>query len=254
MNQGTMELRDRVAVITGGGTGIGRATAQLFAREGARVLLAGRREEPLRRTADEIVVAGGQAAWKRTDITDDAQVRALMAEAVSAYGGIDILVNNAGVFLKGKAAHEFSMAEWMTAMDVNWKGTLLCSIHAIEHLKARGGGAIINCTSVSARVAQRMQAPYNTAKAAIDMMSRCTALELGQFGIRVNTICPSMTETDMAAPAIARSGRERIAESHPIARLGMPEDTAQAALYLASPRASWVSGTALFVDGGYSCR
>jgi len=249
-----MDLEKKIAVITGGGTGIGKATALLFAREGAAVVLAGRRAEPLERTAREITKAGGRALAVVTDVSDPAQVRRLFEQAEQAFGRIDILFNNAGVFITGKEAHDFTEEEWERVMRVNFWGTLHGAKYVVPYLKKAGGGVIINCSSVSGRVAQRMQSPYNVSKAAIEMMSKCMALELGPSKIRVNTICPNMTETDMAAPALANKGRETYVNAYPLRRLGQPDDIAQAALYLASDRSSWVSGNSLFVDGGSSCR
>jgi NAD(P)-dependent dehydrogenase (short-subunit alcohol dehydrogenase family) len=247
-----MDLAGKVAVITGGGTGIGRATALLFAREGAAVVLAGRRREPLERTAREIMDAGGRAGAVPTDVGEAAQVQRLFAEAEGLFGRIDILFNNAGLFLGGQEAHEFSDAEWERVFRVNFWGTFHGMKQVVPHLKKAGGGVIINCSSVSGRVAQRMQAPYNASKAAVEMLSKCMSLELGPSKIRINTICPNMVETEMAAPKI--SLKRTIYEStYPLRRLGQPEDIAQAALYLASNRSSWVSGTSLFVDGGTTC-
>jgi len=249
-----MELQGKVAIITGGGTGIGRATALLFAREGAALVLAGRRAEPLKKTVQEIVQAGGRAEYVLTDVSDSAQVQKLFHEAEGTFGKIDILFNNAGVFISGKEAHEYTEDEWDLVLRVNLGGTLFGSKYIVPYFKKNGGGVIINCSSVSGRVAQRMQAPYNVSKAAIEMMSKCMALELGPYKIRVNTICPNLTDTDMAAKAIATHGREKIESGYPLRRLGHANDTAYAALYLASDRASWVSGNSLFVDGGSSCR
>jgi NAD(P)-dependent dehydrogenase (short-subunit alcohol dehydrogenase family) len=249
-----MELKDKVTLITGGGTGIGRATALLFAREGSALVLAGRREEPLRRTAAEINQAGGRAEYLVTDVGVSAQIRRLIDHAIERLGQIDILFNNAGEFINGRESQDYDEAEWERIMRVNFFGTLLASKYVVPHFKQRGGGIILNCTSVSGRVAQRMQTPYNVSKAAIEMMSKCMALELGPYKIRVNTICPNLTETDMAAPMIATQGRAKIESGYPLRRLGKPEDIAQAALYLASDRSSWVSGNSLFVDGGTSCR
>jgi 3-oxoacyl-[acyl-carrier protein] reductase len=142
----------------------------------------------------------------------------------------------------------------MSVFQVNFWGTFYGMKYIVPYLKKAGGGVIINCSSVSGRVAQRMQAPYNTSKAAVEMMSKCMSLELGPSKIRINTICPNMTETDMAAPAITAKGRATYEDSYPLRRLGQPQDIAEAALYLASNRSSWVSGTSLFVDGGTSCR
>lgn len=244
-----MELSGKVAVITGGGTGIGKAIAALFAQEGAKVMIAGRREEPLRQTCDGIAADTGEAKYVVTDASQSREVQTLFERTAEAFGRIDILVNNAAVFVKGKQGHEFSEEEWENAIDTNLKSVILCSRQAVPYLK-RDGGVILNVTSVSAHLAQRMQMPYNVSKAAVEMLSKCMALELGPSNIRVNTICPSMTETDMAAGAIESRGREAIGQEHPLRRMGQPMDSAQAALYLASDRASWVSGNSLFVDGG----
>jgi NAD(P)-dependent dehydrogenase (short-subunit alcohol dehydrogenase family) len=249
-----MELKDKVTIITGGGTGIGRATALLFASEGSALVLAGRREDPLKQTVADIVKAGGRAKYILTDVCDSGQVQKMLDYAESEFGKIDILFNNAGVFITGREAWEYEESEWEHIIKVNFFGTLLGCKYVVPHLKRNGGGVILNCSSVSGRVAQRMQGPYNVSKAAIEMMSKCMALELGPYKIRVNTICPNLTETDMAAGAIAKHGREKIESGYPLRRLGQASDTANAALYLASDRASWVSGNSLFVDGGSSCR
>jgi NAD(P)-dependent dehydrogenase (short-subunit alcohol dehydrogenase family) len=247
-----MELENKVAIITGGGTGIGKATALLFAREGASVVISGRRENVLQDTVAEITKAGGKAEYMVADVSESAQVQTLVDKTVALFGKIDILFNNAGVFITGKEAHDYPEEDWERIMRVNFFGTLLCSKHVVPHMKKNGGGVIINCSSVSGRVPQRMQSPYNVSKAAIEMLSKCMTLELGPSQIRVNSICPNLTETDMAAAAIAKNGREKYEQSTPLRRLGQPDDTAYAALYLASDRASWISGNSLFVDGG-SC-
>ncbi len=249
-----VELQGRVAVITGGGTGIGRACAELFAAEGARIVIAGRREGPLSETASAVRARGGTSVACPTDVTDPAAVGRLYDAAEKAFGRLDILLCCAGVFVSGRESQDFPVEEWDRVMGINFRGTMLCVTGAVPRLKKGGGGVIISVSSVSGRVAQRMQTPYNVSKAAVEMMSKCMALELGKYSIRVNTICPSLTDTDMAAEQIARRGREACAQQHPIQRLGTPADIAHAALYLASDRASWVSGESLSVDGGYSSR
>ncbi len=249
-----MELQDRVAVITGGGTGIGRACAELFASEGAKVVIAGRREASLQSTVAHVRGRGGTIIACSTDVTDSAAVRRLFAEAEKAFGRIDILFNGAGVFVSGKETQDFTEEEWDRVIGINFRGTMLCCSCVVPSMKRNGGGVIISCTSVSGRVAQRMQTPYNVSKAAVEMLCKCMALELGKYNIRVNTICPGLTDTDMAAGQIAARGREACAQQHPIARLGTPADIAAAALYLASDRASWISGNSLTIDGGYASR
>jgi NAD(P)-dependent dehydrogenase (short-subunit alcohol dehydrogenase family) len=249
-----MQLKNKVAIVTGGGTGIGKATALLFAREGARVVVAGRREAPLKQTVEEISKERGEASFITTDVTDSGQVKKLLEQTAAKYGRIDILFNNAGAFLSGKEAHDFTEAEWEQMLNVNFRSALLCSKYVVPYLRKSGGGSIINCTSVSGNKAQGMQAPYNVSKAAVEMMSKCMALDLGKYNIRVNTVCPSLTETDMAAHLIEKVGKQAFANMHPLKRIGMPMDIAQAVLYLASDNAGWVSGTSLFVDGGYTCK
>jgi NAD(P)-dependent dehydrogenase (short-subunit alcohol dehydrogenase family) len=247
-----MELENKVAIITGGGTGIGKATALLFAREGASVVITGRRENVLQDTVAEIKKAGGKAEYIVADVSESKQVQAMFDKTIALFGKLDILFNNAGVFISGKEAQDFSEDEWESVMRINFWGTLLCSKYVVPHLKKNGGGVILNCSSVSGRVPQRMQSPYNVSKAAIEMLSKIMTLELGPSQIRVNSICPNLTETDMAAGHIAKNGRERYELSTPLRRIGKPEDTAYAALYLASDKAAWISGNSLFVDGG-SC-
>ncbi len=248
-----MQLKNRTALITGGGSGIGKAIAVLFAQEGARVMITGRRKAQLDAVVQEISAAGGTAAAMVADVAVSSQVAALLAETIRRFGSLDIVSNNAGIFKRGKEAHEFSEAEWSEILAINFTGTMLVCTQAIPHMKAKGG-VIINCTSVSGRVPQRGQAPYNTSKAAVEMMSKCMALELGKYNIRVNTFCPSMTDTEMAAPYLVGASRQGTADAHPIRRIGTALEMAQAALYLASDAASWVSGNSLHVDGGYSVR
>jgi len=249
-----MELQDKVAIITGGGTGIGKTTAQLFAAEGATVVIAGRRAALLEETAAEIRRAGGRVTAISTDVTDPAEVDRLFIETERLLARIDILLTCAGVFISGKETQDFTLEEWDRTMGINFRGTMLCSTRVVPYLKKAGGGIIINCTSVSGRMAQRRQTPYNVSKAAVEMMAKCMALELGPYNIKVNTICPGLTETGMAAGQIAARGRDACVRPNAIKRLGLPMDTAQAALYLASDRAAWITGTSLVVDGGYSSR
>jgi 3-oxoacyl-[acyl-carrier protein] reductase len=245
-----MILKDKVAVITGGGTGIGRATACLFAKQGAKVVLAGRRRDPLAAAASAILESGGKAEIVLTDISSPSQVQNLFNRAVSFFERIDILFNNAGVFTSGKMAHDFDEDEWERIININLLGTIYCSKYVVPHLVQGGGGVIINCSSVSGWVPQRLQAPYNVSKAAIEMLSTCMCLELGPSNIRVNSICPNLTETEMADGAIAVNGREKYELATPLRRIGQPFDIANAALFLASDRSNWISGNSLFVDGG----
>jgi len=249
-----MQLQGKTVIITGGGTGMGRACAELFAKEGCAVAIAGRREGPLRDTVDAIVAAGGRAIYVVADMTAEEGAQKLAIEAARAFGGIDILICSAGVFISGKETLDFTGNDYEELWKINFLGTFYACQCAVPYMKQAGGGIIINITSVSAHVAHRGQCPYNASKAAAEMLSKTLALELGKHNIRVNTICPSMTKTDMATGAIERSGEEKIASWHPLGRMGEVADIAQGALYLASGQASWVSGNSLFIDGGITSK
>jgi NAD(P)-dependent dehydrogenase (short-subunit alcohol dehydrogenase family) len=245
-----MELQNRIAIITGGGTGIGKATAALFADEGAKVVITGRRKEPLRATVDEINAKGGSAEFVAADVGDQAQMKRLFDQVCSKHGGIDILFNCAGIFATGKASHEFTDSEWEEMMRINFWGTLYCCKLAIPPMQQRGKGNIINCTSVGGRMAFKNQTPYNVAKAAVEMLSKCMAKEVAGSNIRVNTICPGLTDTDMAQGHVARFGMDALKTACPLGRLGTSRDIAEAALFLASDKSSWITAHSMFVDGG----
>ncbi len=249
-----MRLRDKVAIVTGGGTGIGRATALLFAREGAKVMLAGRRPEPLAETVREIRATGKEARWMSCDVSKSADVQRLVDNVIGAFGKIDILYNNAAVFVGlGKTVIELTEDEWDAVMDVNLKGVFLCCKYVIPHLISNRAGAIINCSSISGHVGQRRQGAYNAAKGGVELLTKCMALDFAPYGIRVNAVCPGWVEIDLNREDIRRLGDE-IARMHPIGRAGQPEDVAKAVLYLASDESSWVTGTSLLVDGGYTAQ
>jgi len=245
-----MLLQSKVAIITGGGTGIGLGCAKCFAAEGCAVVVTGRREEPLRQAVKEIRDAGGKAEYRVCDVSCQAQAEKLVNGTIEARGKLDILLNNAGQFFMGKESMDFSADIYEQAIKVNFLGTLYCCQAAVRHMKKSGGGAIINVTSVSAHFPHRNQAPYNASKAATEMLSKIMALELGKYNIRVNTICPSLTRTDMIQGHLDLFGEDAMAADHPLGRLGEPMDIAHGALYLASGQSSWVTGNSLFIDGG----
>jgi NAD(P)-dependent dehydrogenase (short-subunit alcohol dehydrogenase family) len=248
-----MELKNRVAIITGGGTGIGKATALLFAKEGAKVVVTGRREQPLRSTVDEITGMGGSADFALTDVGDREQVDRLFNQASSKFGDVDILFCCAGVFISWKATQDYTDKEWDDTFRANFWGTLYCCKNAIPQMQRRGKGSIIICSSVAGQFPFKNHAAYNSSKAAVEMLSKCMAKDLGPNNIRVNTICPGLTDTDMALGHVAKLGREAIAKSFPLGRMGLPIDIAEAVLFLASDRSSWITGHSLFVDGGTHC-
>ncbi len=247
-------LAGKVAFITGAGTGIGRACAELFAREGARVALAGRRREPLEGTARGIREAGAEALAVTCDVTQATQVEQAIAATVSRFGRLDALVNNAGALLVAGAA-ETSEEEWDRVMDVNLKGPFLVSREAVGQMRRNGGGTIVNIGSVLGLVAMPKRAAYAASKGGLVLLTKAMALDHAAEGIRVNCICPSIVDTELvqglfstqANPEAARRAR---AQAIPLGRFGQPMDVAQLAVFLASDESAWITGVAIPVDGG----
>lgn len=240
-------LKDKVAIVTGGAAGIGRATAELFVEEGAKVVVADLRMSECQ---------GLEALFVETDISNEDDCRRVCDEAVRAFGRLDILVNNAAVFvLKGLEA---TVDDWQRSLSVNLVGTALMSKYASEHMKQSGGGAIVNLGSISSFVAQPSFITYSATKAAIVQMTRNMALDLAPFNIRVNCVCPGTiltraTENHMAL--VGMSKEDFIAAEAPknlLNRVGDPREVAYPILFLASDEASLITGTHLMVDGGYT--
>ncbi|MBC7237501.1 MAG: SDR family oxidoreductase [Chloroflexi bacterium] len=244
-------LANKVAVITGSTSGIGRATAELFAREGAHVVVSGRREELGAQVVEGIRQAGGSASYFRADVADGAQIRALIEFAVETYGGLDILMNNA---FSGPRRNilELTEEEWDVSMNVGLKAAFLGCKYAIPHMIARGGGSIINTSSVHGVLAARNYSPYDALKAGLINLTRQVAVDYGHQGIRVNAICPGAIVVERSQEHI-RQHPERLRRAqviYPVGRIGYPIDVAYAALFLASDESSFITGHALMVDGG----
>jgi NAD(P)-dependent dehydrogenase (short-subunit alcohol dehydrogenase family) len=240
-------------LITGGGTGIGRACALQFSREGARVAVAGRRREPLAAVVAEIQAAGGQALSASCDVAKSDQVERTIREVVAQFGALHVLVNNAGILHVG-SIEETSEAEWDRLMDVDLKGVFLVSRAALPELR-KSGGAIVNIGSVLGLVGMKKRAAYAAAKGGVTMLTKAMALDHAQEGIRVNCICPAIVETDLVqtilsqAPDREAAVRLRTAQI-PLGRMGKPEDVAALAVFLASEESSWLTGAAIALDGG----
>jgi len=249
-------LTGKIALITGGGTGIGRACALLFAREGARVAIAGRRREPLEETAEEIRALGGEALAVQCDVSKAADAARAVAETAARFGGLNVLVNSAGI-LSTTSVEATSEEEWDRVMAANLKGPYLMSRAALGELRKAGGGSIVNIGSILGLVAYRDRAAYCASKGGVTMLTKAMALDHAREGIRVNCICPAIVETDMVkavidkAPDPAAVRRARTA-TIPLGRMGRPEDPAHMAVYLASEESSWVTGAAFPLDGGLS--
>lgn len=256
-----MRLRNRVAVITGAGGGIGRAIAVLFAREGARIVAADRDAGAAHETASLVRADGGEALALAVDVTAEADVIEMVRLTMERHGRIDILCNNAGIegFHPAPMLEEVPAEQWDAIVDVNLKGVMLCCKHAIPALRQSDGGAIVNTASIMSFAGYSRSYAYCASKSGVMGLTRAMALDYAAQGIRVNCICPGWIETAMVQRiADAQSDPERayqyFVRQHPLGRLGRPEDIAYGALYLASDEASFVTGTALVIDGGYLAR
>jgi NAD(P)-dependent dehydrogenase (short-subunit alcohol dehydrogenase family) len=246
-------LDGKVAVITGAGSGIGRVAASLFAAEGARVVVADVVADHADAAVAEIVDAGGSALAVTVDVSDEAQVAAMVAAAVSTFGGLHVMFNNAGIFPDDDGGILDTPPEtWQRVMDVNLKGVWLGCRAAVPAMLDSGGGSIVNVASFVALVgAATAQMAYTASKGGVLAMTRELAVEYARKGIRANSICPGPIETPLLAELLSDPERRQRRLVHiPIGRFGRPEEIARAALFLASDDASFVTGSALVVDGG----
>jgi len=248
-------LDGRVALITGGASGIGAAAARLFVAEGAAVALVDRDGDGAARLA--AALDGAPALALTADVTDREAVEEATARAAATFGRLDVLYNNAGVPAGFGPVGDLAVADWNLCLAVNVTGTLFCIQAALPHLRAAGGGSIVNQSSVAALVGIPGLAAYSAAKGALLSLTRTLAAELAPDGIRVNAICAGTVDTPMARPLLAARGQGDLergarltAERYPVGRIGTPEEIARAALFLASAESSFVTGAVLTVDGG----
>lgn len=249
-----MRLNNKVAVITGAGSGIGRASAVLFAREGAKVAVADINDAGGEETANLIKRESGEAIFIHTDVSRADDVRHLIESTVDTFGKLDILFNNAGLPQKGVAVYNIEEADWDRIYSVNVKGAFLGAKYAVPEMRKGGGGAIINTASAAAIAIRTHAAAYISSKGAVITLTKTLALELARHKIRVNCITPGPADTPLMlgmfpAGTDPEKARESFASGVPLGRLIQPEDVAYAALFLASDEASMVSGVTLGVDG-----
>lgn len=248
-------LDGKVAIVTGAGSGIGAATAQMMAREGAAVVTADLDPDTARATAEAITGSGGDAVAITADIGDEAQIQAMVRLAVERYGGLDVLHNNAalidpGVFARDRTVVGMEAEIWDRVMAVNVRGPMLGCKYAIPEMLERGGGSIIMTTSVGAQAATVNQTAYGVSKGAVDTLVRYVAVGYGKQGIRCNGIAPGVVMSPSAQEVLNQDLLDVLRLTHPSARLGEPEDIAAMAVFLASDLAEYVNGTVIPVHGG----
>ena len=244
-----MRLKDKTAIITGGGTGIGLATARAFCQEGAKVILFGRRKEKLEKAVEKL---GGSAIIVQGDMTNNNDLDKLINETLHNFKKIDILVNNAGLF-NGSPLHEISDSQWDEIMDINIRSVFQLTRRVLPVMLSQKYGNIIHISSILGLIAVPQVAAYNVSKGALNQFSRSIAVEYGSSGIRSNSICPGLIATDMTADLMKDADlMKEWSKEYPIGRFGKPEDVANACLYLASDESSFVTGITLPVDGGFT--
>lgn len=244
-------LKDKTAIVTGAGSGIGRACAIALAREGAKVVLVGRRKERL----NEVALQTGNALALAADVCQKDDIHRVVRKAADQFGSIHVLLNNAGVLHPG-TAEQTTEQQWDETFNTNVRGLWLFSRAVLPYMREAGGGSIINIASVLGINGARNRAAYAASKGAVVLLTKCMALDQAHENIRVNAICPGFVETELTSAVLSNAAdpeavrRERLAV-HPLGRFGKPEDIAGLAVYLASDESSWVTGGIFPVDGGY---
>lgn len=247
-----METDEQTVVITGGGSGIGRATALEFADRGANVVIADLDADGGEATVDEIEDAGGDAMFVETDVSDPDATGAMVAAAVEEYGRVDCAFNNAGIGGEQAPVDEYPAESWQGVIDVNLVGVFNCMKAELERMKEQeSGGVIVNNASVLGKVGFATSSAYAAAKHGVLGLTKSAALENGETGVRINSVCPGFIETPLLEESLDAEERTQIERMHAMNRLGTPEEVAGAVVWLCSDEASFVTGEALGVDGGY---
>jgi len=251
-----MTLDGKVALVTGAASGIGKATATLFGKAGAKVVVADVQDEAGETVAKGIRDAGGEAFYQHCDVGDEAQVQAMVGAAEERFGGLDIAFNNAGIEGETGLLADQSRKNWDRTLAIDLTGVYLCLHHEVPALRRRGGGAIVNMSSVAGLVGLPGSSPYGAAKHGVIGLTRDLAIELAQDGIRVNAVCPGAIQTPMIDRYVAgnEQAREELVRLHPLGRLGTPEEVAGPVVFLCSDQASFITGQALAIDGGWTAQ
>lgn len=253
-------LKDKVAIVTGGSLGIGRATCLRLAEEGAAVAVMDIRDEEGKEVAGKVEEDGGTARFWHLDVTGESAVNTAFDEVRNEFGKIDVLVNNAGIAGADKPTHEISAEEWAAVMDVNVKGVFLCTKHVVPHMRKNGGGSIINLSSIYGIVGAPDIPPYHASKGAVRLMTKTDALLYAADRIRVNSVHPGYIWTPLVENMARESEkgvdrfRKHLDGLHPLGHVGEPDDVAYGIAYLASDESKFVTGSELVIDGGYTAR
>jgi NAD(P)-dependent dehydrogenase (short-subunit alcohol dehydrogenase family) len=252
----SQKLVGKIALVTGGGGGIGRATSLAYAREGAKVAVVDINGTAAREVAEAIKADQGDAIAIETDVSSSDQVAAMVEQVVAHFGRLDIAFNNAGVDIEHEPLAKTSEEIFDTLMSINVKGVWLCMKFEIQQMLKQGGGAIVNTSSIGGLIGAPRQPIYGATKHAVLGMTKAAAVEYGRKGIRINAVCPGIIRTEMTERAIAREPRRQayIEQAHPIGRMGEAEDIARAVVFLSSDDAAFIIGHSLAVDGGFTAR
>jgi NAD(P)-dependent dehydrogenase (short-subunit alcohol dehydrogenase family) len=246
--------QDKVFLVTGGASGIGKATALMFAREGAKVVIGDIAQEGGRQTVKEINQMGGKAIFISTDVAKAHEVEALINRAKEVYGGLDFALNNAGIGHKTSLTHEIPEEMWEQVISVNLKGVWLCMKYELPIMMKQRAGVIVNMSSIGGLIGGPGLAAYGASKGGINQLTKVTALEYAKFGIRVNAVCPSVTLTPLTEGSVKESPEtfKDMINNQPLGRLAKPEEIASVVFWLCSDESSYVNGICLPVDGGFT--